>query len=79
MKLSEENRVVHGLWIGNQLSTVEMLTLHSFVHHGHKFHLWLYEALENELPPGVIIQDANEIIPASEIYRRNHNDPKFKI
>lgn len=79
MKLAEENKIVHGLWIGKQLSSVELLTLNSFIHYGHEFHLWLYEPLENELPAGVVINNANEIIPRNEIFTRKYNDPQFNI
>jgi hypothetical protein len=77
--LSDDNRIVHGLWIGNRLSAIEMLTLHSFTDKGHIFYLWVYEPIQNQLPENVILKDANEIIPASRIYRRKYNDPQFKI
>ena len=55
--------IVHGLWIGNHLSLLELLCLHSFTAKGYSFHLWTYEALDNTLPKGVELKDANEIIP----------------
>ncbi len=64
-----DNNVINGLWIGNELSVVEMLTIHSFIRMGHTFHLWLYEPLKNDLPPQVVICDANEIIPRSSVFR----------
>lgn len=79
MVLKEENKIVHGLWIGNKLSEVEMLTLHSFTSHGHIFYLWVYNELENTLPKGVILKDANVIIAEKNIFRKKENDPKFKI
>jgi hypothetical protein len=79
MVLSEKNKVVHGLWVGNKLSSLELLTIHSFVECGHEFHLWTYNQLDNQLPENVIIKDANEIIPEAEIFRRNYNDPVHKI
>lgn len=79
MVLSDENKIVHGLWVGNKLSALELLTLHSFTAHGHEFHLWVYEPLLNELPENVILRDANEIIPAAGIFRRNYDDPVYKV
>ena len=67
--------IIHGLWIGERLSKLEMLTLRSFTHFGHAFHLWLYQPLLNALPEGVVVRDANEIIPQQEIFRNTVADP----
>lgn len=70
----QENRVIHGLWIGNTLSLVELLCLHSFIAHGHEFHLWVYEPLQNSLPSQVIIEDAAQIISKEEVFSyKNRN------
>lgn len=73
--IQEDNKIVHGLWVGNQLSAIELLTLHSFTSFGHTFYLWTYEPLQNDLPKGVLIKDANEIIPANKIFYRKFDDP----
>ena len=78
-KLNPDNKIIHGLWIGSKLSPIELLTLHSFTGHGHTFHLWVYGNLENELPEGVLLQDANEIIPSSDIFRKKKSDPNSNI
>ena len=75
----EDDHIIHGLWIGSELSPLELLTLHSFTRHGHAFHLWVYEGLANKLPAGVILKDANSIIPSNEVYSRKYADPKHKI
>lgn len=67
--LSVENKTVHGLWVGSELTVLERLTLHSFVYHGHDFNLWVYGDIKTALPKGVRICDANEILPASKIFR----------
>jgi glycosyltransferase involved in cell wall biosynthesis len=77
--LSRSNRVVHSLWIGNQLSKLEQLTVHSFLNHGHEFHLWLYDDLETPLPREVILEDANDIIPRSQIFRRKSTDAETGV
>jgi len=62
---------IHGLWIGNKLSMMEFLTVHSFVKHGYVFNLWTYDELE-KVPPGCIMRDANEIIPQERIFSYKH-------
>jgi glycosyltransferase involved in cell wall biosynthesis len=74
-RLAIDNRIVHGLWIGESLSRLELLTLHSFVGQGHEFHLWLYEKLKTPIPKGVVVRDANEIIPRVEIFTKKSSDP----
>lgn len=72
--ISEDNIVVNGLWIGNRLSLLEELTIRSFLKCGHRFRIWVYETLENELPTEVEVMDANMIIPKDRIFRyRNKN------
>ena len=68
------NKIVHGLWIGPQLSALELLTIHSFLNHGHAFHLWTYEPPDNDLPADLILEDANEILHHKHIFRyKNKN------
>lgn len=68
-KMSDNNKIVNGLWIGSQLSLLELLTLSSFVQNGHEFHLWLYEEINQKLPRGVIIKNANEIIDKERVFK----------
>jgi hypothetical protein len=65
---------IHSLWIGTTLSNLELLTLRSFVAHGHLFHLWVYETLETEMPDGVIVEDANQILDQKHIFRYREGD-----
>ncbi|MGI6320394.1 MAG: glycosyltransferase [Bacteroidales bacterium] len=68
------NKNIHGLWIGSKLSSIELLCINSFIANGHKFHLWVYEDLENILPEAVILEDASKIIPKEEVfYYKNSN------
>jgi len=77
--LAPDNRVVHGLWIGKRLSSLELLTIHSFLRHGHEFHLWLYDDLETPLPNGVILENAEEMLPRSRIFRKRDIDPETGV
>lgn len=65
---------VNGMWIGTQLSKIELLTMHSFMAHGHPFRLWAYDDIETELPEGIILADATEVIPREQVFSyKNYN------
>lgn len=70
---------IHSMWTGAPLTRLELLTLASFTDHGHKFRLWLYEPISIQLPRGVFIENAADIIPRSQIFRREYEDPKRKL
>ena len=72
--LTPDNLVVHGLWIGSRLSNLELLTLRSFLHHGHEFHLWVYDEIETPLPSAVKLRDATEIYPREAVFSQRAND-----
>ena len=46
---------------------MEIISLNSFVKHGLEIHLYCYKDIEN-VPKGVIIKDARNILPESEIF-----------
>lgn len=75
----EENKVINGLWIGDELSPIELLTLHAAIRQGHSFHLWVYNDLKNKLPKGVSLLDANDIIPVKEVYAKQSKDPTNQL
>ena len=64
----EHNKDIHALWIGDRLSQLELLCIHSYTALGHCFHLWLYDTLLTPLPKGVIVENAAEIIPQAEVF-----------
>jgi glycosyltransferase involved in cell wall biosynthesis len=73
--LSPDNKIIHGMWVGTELSPLELLTLRSFAHHGHEFHLWAYDDLSAyEFPKGVRLRDAEEIIPRSGVFAKSGTD-----
>ena len=59
--------VVQSLWIGDQLSNLEILSINSFIKHGHQYHLYVYEIPEN-LPANVILKDASKILSKAEVF-----------
>jgi hypothetical protein len=63
------------LWIGEQLSPVEILCIRSFLQHGHTFNLWAYQPITN-LPDGTTLMDANLVIPFGSVFSYN-NTNKF--
>jgi hypothetical protein len=65
------NNKIQSLWIGNSLSIVEILCLTSFVKNGYDFDLYHYDPIVN-LPSGVKLKDANEILPKDQIFQA-HN------
>ncbi len=62
------NKIVHSLWIGKELSNLELLTIQSFQTNGHEFWLWAYDTILTPLPPGLVVKDANEIIPKERVF-----------
>src|SRR4051812_6131780 len=64
--------IIQSLWIGARLSTMERLSIASFLHHGHDYHLFTYGPVEG-IPPGTVVQDACEILTESRIFQyRDH-------
>jgi len=66
--LNNSNKIVHGLWIGSELSIIELLCIKSYLNNNHEFYLWLYEPIRTKLPEKVIIKDAAEIIPREFVF-----------
>lgn len=60
-------RSVSSLWVGGDLTWLEKLCLSSFAKKGFEVRLYSYEPLE--APPGVSLQDANTIVPESQVFR----------
>ena len=58
---------VQSLWIGECLSQLERLSILSFLRNRHEYHLYVYRDVPN-VPPGVIVEDANAILPESEVF-----------
>jgi len=64
--------IIQGLWVGPRLSSVERLSVCSFLAHGHEYHLYVYDELEG-VPAGTTVKDAREILPADRIFRRSNS------
>jgi hypothetical protein len=68
VKLNNSNKIVHGLWIGSELSVIELTCIKSFLNNKYEFYLWLYEPIKTKLPAEVIIKDASEIISREFVF-----------
>ncbi len=58
---------VQGLWIGDRLSTMERLSITSFLAHGHSYELYAYRQLGG-VPAGTRVRDARAILPEEELF-----------
>ena len=54
------SNIIQGLWIGDSLSTMEQLSISSFLKNNHEYHLYTYNDIKN-IPEETIIKDGNEI------------------
>jgi len=59
---------IQSLWIGARLSTLEKLSIQSFLDHGHQYHLYAYQDLP-DLPAGAVLMDASTILSAAQIFQ----------
>ncbi|WP_137933316.1 glycosyltransferase [Mesorhizobium comanense] len=79
-RIRKDNRIVHGMWFGSRLSRLELLTLHSFAHFGHEFHLWAYDDLSSyDLPRNVLLRPAETIIPRKKVFAKTNADPETGV
>jgi len=58
---------IQSLWIGERLSVMEQLCIASFLHHGHSFHLYVYQDTAG-IPAGTVVLDGNTVLPADRIF-----------
>jgi len=63
-----DNEIIQGLWVGNRLSTLEKLSIVSFLRNGHDYHLYVYGEVEG-VPKGVTLMQAESIIPRERIFQ----------
>jgi hypothetical protein len=70
--------IVNSLWIGPQLSLMEQLSVTSFLQNGYEYHLYGYGKIAR-VPPGAILREAAEILPASQIFYYQHGAGKGAV
>jgi len=64
---SNMNNIVHGLWIGEELPPLAILTIRSFIRHGATFKLWTYNDIKN-VPIECSVEDGRSILPESGVF-----------
>lgn len=62
-----ENKIIHAVWIGDELSLLEQLTIKLYQKHKHEVHLWAYNEIKN-VPKGTILRNASEILPIDSVF-----------
>ena len=79
-EMRKDNKIIHGMWFGTQLSRLELLTLHSFTRFGHEFHLWAYDDLSHyDFPSGVVLRAATKIIPRKGVFAKSQQDSETGV
>jgi hypothetical protein len=68
-----QNHIIQGLWIGGRLSAMQRLSIRSFLANGHEYHLYVYGDVAG-VPPGTVLKDARQILPASAVFRNRDFD-----
>ena len=66
-------QVINFFWLGDTIGLLEQLSLKSFMDHGHDVVLWAYNTECTNVPSGVIIKDANDILTADRIFKYTGN------
>jgi len=64
--------VVQSLWIGSELSLMEIYSIKSFLKFDIEFHLYIYGNVKG-IPEGTIIKDANDIMPEADVFELQGN------
>jgi len=64
---------INFLWIGDNIPKIGTLSLKSFLDHGHNPILWAYDKNCKNIPDGVTIEDAGQIIHPSKIFSYKGN------
>jgi len=63
--------VIRSMWTEDHIGVMERLSIVSYLYHDMEYHLYLYKNVPN-VPAGVVIHDAREILPQSEIQNFRH-------
>jgi len=73
-----DNNVVQGMWIGDELSTLEQLSITSFLRKGHAYYLYVYKEPAH-VPEGTTLVAAEHVLPLSRMffYRRSESFAAF--
>jgi hypothetical protein len=59
---------INFLWVGSRLNKLSQLGLKSFLDHGHNVVLWVYDRECENIPSGIEVQDAGQIIHPDKVF-----------
>lgn len=63
-----QNDIVQSLWIEDEIGLIQRMCYNSYTQNGHTVHLYTYGTINN-LPPGIVLKDANEIIKRKQVFK----------
>lgn len=74
----DDNRnPIHFFWVQGPLSALARLSVASFAGQGYEVNLWTYDTgLASQIPPGVKLRDANEVMPQSNVFAYSQGEGK---
>jgi hypothetical protein len=58
---------IQSLWIGPRLTTLERLSITSFLRNGHAYHLYCYDHVDG-IPEGTVVKDGRDILAADRLF-----------
>lgn len=64
----KDNLIIQSFWFGTRLGPMEIMCIRSYLYHGHQFHLYVFNEVEN-IPPGTVVKDAADILSEGDIYK----------
>jgi hypothetical protein len=65
------SNIVQSFWLGSHLPALQILSIRSFLAHGHAYHLYTFDPIENA-PEDVVLRDASEILPRDSVFTYQH-------
>lgn len=71
-----KNRLFTMLWIGGDLNPLAVVSIKSFLAHGHRIQLFAYDKITN-IPEGTIERDGSDIVLYEEMKNWSHDPAKF--
>jgi hypothetical protein len=66
-------QIFRSFWFGRELSPLEQLSITSFLAHGHRYELYIYDEVEG-IPDGCYVLDAARVLDRSEVFV--HQSPR---
>ncbi|MEQ1574305.1 MAG: glycosyltransferase [Vicinamibacterales bacterium] len=65
------SNIVQSFWFGSHLPSLQLLSMRSFLAHGHEYHLYTFDRIDNA-PDGITVLDASRILPRESVFTYQH-------